>query len=152
MALAAVLIAAYAAIVATASLVWQIARALREHKSVVRLRTTWKTERGIDGEKHYVVTQVINFGMYTIKVDAYGWYAEGETGPRMFHSPGGPLEVPPRDSITIELEREMLTDINLKEDRVVSWVRLTTGEEFRAEPIPSPVHRDVLPGATEVDT
>ena len=57
-----VVIAAYAAVVATRALVWPILRARREHRSIVRVRTSWEGGRG--GEK--VVVNVANFSSHPV--------------------------------------------------------------------------------------
>jgi len=81
MTLAAIIVAIYAALVATASLIWQIVSALRRHRSRVQLRVTWEGGPGAvsdEGERggDLVVAQVINFSDHHVKVDSWGWYSE----------------------------------------------------------------------------
>jgi hypothetical protein len=147
--LVATLVAAYAAVVATWSLVWQILRARREQRSIVRVRTSW--EGGPDGEK--VVLQVINYSAHPVKVERWGWFAEGRgSQPQVqIGSPQG-IEVPTHDSITIREDRgAALRGIDLVRERVVSWTLLTTGEEFHSEPTPSPRHREIDPRFEEYE-
>jgi hypothetical protein len=60
------------------------------------------------------------------------------------------IEIPTHDSVTIREERNAaLREVDLIRERVVSWVRLTTEEEFWSEPTPSPRHRDVDPRFAE---
>jgi hypothetical protein len=147
--LLAILVSAYAAVVATWSLVWQIRRARREHRSRVQVRTSW--EGGPKGEK--VVVQVINFSAHPVKVRNWGWFAEGKGPPPRVQTgqPDG-IEIPTHDSVTIREDRNLaLREVDLIRERVVSWIRLTTGEEFFSEPTPSPRHRDVDPRFAEYE-
>lgn len=116
---------------------------------MVQVRTSW--EGGPQGEK--VVVQVINFSAHTVKVRNWGWFAEGK-GPLPRVQTGQPdgIEIPTHDSVTIREDRNLaLRQFDLIRERVVSWIQLTTGEEFFSEPTPSPRHRDIDPRFAEYE-
>jgi len=136
-------IAVYGAIVATveATFRWQEHR--RGRASLVSLSTAWMYK----GENlvPMVEIEVHNLSPEPIKVQRYGWFSEGVVTPirnspwTALGPPGDELEIAARDGSTLEGDLRDLSACEVDPRRpLVSWIRLTTGEEFTAPPIRIP--------------
>jgi hypothetical protein len=137
-------VAAYAAILATIEAVSRWRERRRGRRSLVSVSTSWLHHaEGPDT----VEIEIHNLSPEPIRVHEYGWFSKGAklplpNKPRSWfgwRGEGDALEIPPRDGDAIE---GSMHDVDVAEsdlDRpLVSWIRLTTGEEFTAPPIPIP--------------
>jgi hypothetical protein len=138
--LIALAIALYGAILATVDLALRRKDQRRAGTSLVTVSTGYETHvrAGEGGARKSIVMRISNLSPETVRITEYGWH---DTRPNVPHHSMGalpPIEIPPRDGYTIREDVESVyPNLDLSRD-VISWIKLSTGEEFTAPPVPTP--------------
>lgn len=131
---AALVVAIYAALAATGSVVWRIHEWRREHRLDVEVLASELTKRDIHGSETTVwrVT-VVNRSKHAVRVTGATCKPVSRLSPDSWYNEN--LEVRSMDSVEIEMDIERFMDEEgFGEDPVVGWVVLSTGERFRSHP------------------
>jgi hypothetical protein len=129
-------VALYAAVVATAALAWNVARVIREQRTVVRVEVEHTPLIGDDGLVGYQIQVVArNFGPGEVVEDAGVQFEPKEDGkPGMGYSARLDKPLPPRDYLrwTLDLKE---TPYNAREQsrRFRGFVKLASGKEIASD-------------------
>lgn len=131
-------VAGYAAIVATVDLIWRLKEHRRARASLVSISAWWRTHAGVGD---FIVLEIHNLSPEPVRITEYGWTNESGKSPHLRHGygEGYELEVPARDGRVLEKSVASLVELDPSRP-IVSWLRLTTGEEFTAPPVRVPEH------------
>ena len=125
-------LAAYAALVGSLALAWELLRWIRSRRSDVIVRYGFGTDDPEDAATEWIAAFVINQGSQMVRLTYWGVFnPEAETY-AILRVPPRDAVVAPRDVTRLKALVEDLPDVRDGET-VAVWVELTTGEEFRSE-------------------
>jgi hypothetical protein len=133
-------LAIYAAVIATAGLVWRIYSWRRSHSTRIRVELTNGFLTGLPAVPHVALVTLKNQSAHSVRVTSGGFRLQdgsGRTAVVMPPPPGATLPgtVESRDAGTTWLDVDELERIQIDVYRpLVAWVTLATGETFRSKP------------------
>jgi hypothetical protein len=124
-------LAAYAALVGSSALAWEVLGWMRSRRSHIIVRYGFGSDDPQDASE-WIVAFVINQGTQPARLTYWGVFNPGAETYVILRIPPRDAVIAPGDVTRLKALVEDLPDVR-EGETVAVWVELTTGEEFRSE-------------------